>query len=399
MMNENFDINIQPLSSTSSSYSSSSSSSCSSTTSSSKFIMDATIPKKTNHHTYKPFCKCSYNENNIQENLNLVMGDLKQLCCTFTLLARQIDQVVNKIETKFGNLILDNYSDYATQNSLKTIKNFTKIINSANMPSVETSQKPKSINKINSSNRNENIINEFLSNSNHSNQKALSERKTDSNDYHDQSNVWSVKSDTLQRSKYPRSKSQPAFKDNNCIAPSSTNTNLNKFTMFDTNRMTSSPICTNDKLSNGENSSFYEDQLDNELESIRDNSSNEPVKTNEVSSSIIKKESSPPNSIQKIKPKSTSSNYHVSFNINNAIYTSKQETPIPIPISILKQANQQCKINQNDQQNSSLNTSPLQSSLKKSPGVNFGTGVENEGKNAKSSNSKSVRIDTKTTIL
>ena len=39
------------------------------------------------------------------------------------------------------------------------------------------------------------------------------------------------------------------------------------------------------------------------------------------------------NSSKSLKPSN-----HVYFNLNNAIYTTRQDTPIPIPISILKSA-------------------------------------------------------------
>merc|ERR1712214_89590 len=61
--------------------------------------------------------------------------------------------------------------------------------------------------------------------------------------------------------------------------------------------------------------------------------------------------------------KSNNSNHHVSFNINNAIYTTRQE----IPISIIKgSANSQS--GSPSSTNSALNKSgvPIQSSLKKS---------------------------------
>ncbi len=115
-------------------------------------------------------------------------------------------------------------------------------------------------------------------------------------------------------------------------------------------------------------SSFYEDQLDNELECISgsgsrasgvpvkspnsNNTSNIPVQNNiysmhsgqtkhdefmrhhnsQYSTSNTNANGNLNNSG---KPAKAKSGNHVSFNINNAIYTSRQETPIPI--AVLKQ--------------------------------------------------------------
>ena len=215
--------------------------------------------------------------------------------------------------------------------------------------------------------------------------------------------------------KCPRSKSQPAFKDSSQInainsqtgvynngiysTNSNTNNNLNKYLIYEASRLTSSPICnfnsstgasmtteqpsptsptqsatkllnndTSSSSSSNPESSFYEDQLENELESISNpngnikscfkNGTHKPIKQSSVKSN---------------KPKQN----HVSFNINNAIYTSRHDTPIPI--SVLKQQQQQ------------QGSSPLQSSLKKSS-------VDDQPVIGKVKN-KSVRIDAKTTIL
>lgn len=135
----------------------------------------------------------------------------------------------------------------------------------------------------------------------------------------------------------------------------------NKLSVFDSNRYTSSPVSnyqvpndpsqqqaaqtsgchlllnqnngTGSNENNPTESSFYEDQLDNELECI----SAQPTENNtNVTNSVMR------NGQLARAPRAKSGN-HVSFNINNAIYTSRQETPIPI--SVLKQQQQHPQIN------------------------------------------------------
>lgn len=357
-MNETIDLlNIQPLSSTSSSYSSSS---CSSSSSGSKTQM-------ANSQNSPPiYSQCSSSS---QDNLSIVVNDLKQISCTLSLLARQIDQVVHKIDSNLGNSVNQD------QNNLKALKNFTKIIN----PNLI--EKNGNLNRANSKNRNENILNNYLNN-----QKMFSDRIGNSN-HKDFVDNWNQRNESLQRTKCTRSKSQPAFKDSTILVLSSTNTSLSRVS----DRPSSSPISSKFLTNENGDSSFYEDQLDNELEGIKENSA-DSRKPNEPLTNI--KEPSN-NGIQKSKAKVAGTNHHVSFNINNAIYTSKQETPIPIPISILKQT----KMNeQTNSSSSSSNVSPLQSSMKKSPAVHFNSVAEVDTKNSKNA-SKSVRIDTKTTIL
>lgn len=363
-MNENIDIlNIQPLSSTSSSYSASS---CSSTSSTSR----GTKHQMANNLSSPPF----YNQclPSTQDNLNLVVNDLKQISCTLSLLARQIDDVIQKIDSNGANVFSED------QNSLKTLKNFTKIINS------DLVDKNCNLNKSNSLNRNENIIKNIIDNLN--NQKLMSERmtKSSSKDFVD-SLSWNQKNESSLRTKYTRSKSQPAFKDSPILISSSTNFNIDRVI----EKNASLPI-SNKLLMATENpdSSFYEDQLDNELEAIQENN----IDSQNLNLALPNKKVQSTNGIQKSKVKVAGSNHHVSFNINNAIYTSKQETPIPIPISILKQAKMNDHLN-----SSSSNVSPLKLSLmKKSSPVNFCSVSNAEDKKCIS---KQTRLDTKTTNL
>ena len=269
-----------------------------------------------------------------------------------------------------------------------------------------------------------------------------------------------------------RSKSQPAFKEHNfsCTLPTSesqkislilasNNNNSNPLSsngkFIDQSRLTSSPIC-NFTAENGPaallnestnaESSFYEDQLDNELESFSTTNISRtfvtsssyttvPLKLNPRAANggtkaveeaisinaIINAASNNNNNNEKTtmkmmnKGKTSGSNHHVSFNINNAIYTSRQETPIPI--SILKQNFVQQKVSQTSTPNKSMmetcekpitnslltlstsnTSSPLQSSLKK-PSDKDSEANLIKGARSLSNGSKCVRIDSKTTIL
>lgn len=362
-MNENTDIlNIQPLSSTSSSYSASSCSSASSTSRGNKYQMANNLNSPPVYDQLLP---------NTQDNLNLVVNDLRQISCTLNLLARQIDQVIQKIDSNGGNVFSQD------QKNLQNLKNFTKVINS------DLVDKNFNLNKSNSLNRNENIINNYLNN-----QKIMSERiaKSNSKDLVD-SLSWNQ---SCSRTKYTRSKSQPAFKDSPILISSSTNVCLNRAI----EKQISSPITNNNQLITTDNqeSSFYEDQLDNELEAIQESN----VDLQNMNLPLPNKKEQNPNGIQKSKVKVAGSNHHVSFNINNAIYTSKQETPIPIPISILKQAKMIDHLNSSS--SSSSNVSPLQPSMKKSSPVNFNSVSKAENSNLKFT-SKPTRLDTKTTNL
>jgi hypothetical protein len=320
------------------------------------------------------------------------------------------------------------------------------------------------------------------------------------------SNYHTSKTNTLNSNtkiKCTRSKSQPAFKDStygnystcssiptsesqkisaigssttgNGSSPLSTLSNaINKYALIDSSRLTSSPIChfnSNSENSNstltsnpaaislGPNmslvndnsnpeSSFYEDQLDNELESFSENqttttyannSNTKPIKTSPNKSNSPRsdelngKANNPSNessskqlngsnikSIQTLKAKSGNSNHHVSFNINNAIYTSRQETPIPI--SILKQPlnNQKVETSKSNTNNKSsilvnggsldngdckdVNNSSLASApIKKTPCLSNGHQLSLDSKDLEQNKvnraSKSIRIDAKTTIL
>lgn len=131
-------------------------------------------------------------------------------------------------------------------------------------------------------------------------------------------------------------------------------------------------------------SSFYEDQLDNELESLSLQNMNSskldsPMDIqlrNEKRNSYNKSEEnlvSPTRRVafeDSVRPggkrttKSANGNHHVSFNINNAIYSTRQE----IPISIIKGSHIGSNTNSNNfnTTNGYAVTKPIQSSLKKS---------------------------------
>ncbi len=87
--------------------------------------------------------------------------------------------------------------------------------------------------------------------------------------------------------------------------------------------------------------------------------------------------------------KSANSNHHVSFNINNAIYSTRQE----IPISIIK-----CT-NQNQGSSTGANAKqPVQSSLKKST-TSSAIQTDQQKNGIFYANSNGRNSDTKTTIL
>ena len=149
-----------------------------------------------------------------------------------------------------------------------------------------------------------------------------------------------------------------------------TNGNSNNKLINSTNSNDSS---SSSSSSNPE-SSFYEDQLDNELESMTTTSIRNGKPKQQQNGGTAT------STAQHVKP-AKSKQQHVSFNINNAIYTSRQDTPIPI--SVLKQ--------QQQQQQQQQGASPLQPSLKK-------TSIDDQPVVGKVKN-KQVRIDAKTTIL
>lgn len=224
----------------------------------------------------------------------------------------------------------------------------------------------------------------------------------------------------------PSSPTQPAIP--NKISPNNTNNNNNNSNSNNNNgnnnnNSSSNSNDTSSSSSSNPESSFYEDQLENELESISSpgptmssngttgyfkngkskqqtnglssNSSNNINNTvsngvnggvsNGVQSNGGGPAAAPLSAIKSSKSKQN----HVSFNINNAIYTSRQETPIPI--SVLKQQQQQ-SIQQPSAQTQSMSSLSLQSSLKKN---NLADDQPVVGK----VKNKSVRIDAKTTIL
>jgi len=289
--------------------------------------------------------------------------------------------------------------------------------------------------------------------------------------------------------KCTRSKSQPVFNKDNYTNSTNANTNSNSnygsiptsesqknslygcssFKIASNNssllssssssqnkNLTSSPICNFDAISENESntnksqainhenpqndssnpeSSFYEDQLDNELESFSDSTGCLTVRSAEIAandSSFNPHFNNLTNKVVKIIPpvndltsdlgkstefngtaklngmksvtraKSGNSNHHVSFNINNAIYTSRQETPIPI--SILKQPMGQSYNNTNS------NNKPILSNGNSNTIEHFNNNNSKDSnvKNGNNNNSekdriqnvnKSVRSDSKTTIL
>jgi hypothetical protein len=230
-----------------------------------------------------------------------------------------------------------------------------------------------------------------------------------------------------------------------------TNLGNSKFKKDDKPPITSkaNTIISNSNSNNNNNNNNNENILNN----LNTNASNYCISFSEngsiINSSNNSNKSMTPNLKTPNGPRtrSSNSNHHVSFNINNAIYTSRQETPVPIPISILKQkANEQKPHAESKYSNlangplnlfsfpsmsttnTSVNSSPLPTSSIKKPGfANPGTILISEQQqqnlqqivsdkdneqsksgqslrsliaNSSTSNiSKSVRIDSKTTIL
>jgi hypothetical protein len=177
-----------------------------------------------------------------------------------------------------------------------------------------------------------------------------------------------------------RSKSQPAFiktenLDYHSFILNSNNNGSSKVTTTTTKTILENGIYENKNAQTPNESSFYEDQLDNELESfdkssklllsnLNNNNGNIKLHNNKKEENKLTNESvnvKTPSLKSATRTKSSNSNHHVSFNINNAIYTSKQETPIPIPISILKQTNKTSdkNNNNNEQKYSNLGNGPL----------------------------------------
>lgn len=206
--------------------------------------------------------------------------------------------------------------------------------------------------------------------------------------------------------KCTRSKSQPVFnKDSLNIDTSSSTygcTTSFKVPQTTSNINTSSPICNEispslsmpneDANSSNPESSFYEDQLDNELESFSDstgitaNTAKTTTLTNKTVKIIDDQSINSGGIKNQLKPKLNSNHHHVSFNINNAIYTSRQETPIPI--SILKQSisNRDCT------------KSILANTTNSSASFDHNHNFSNQ-KAATQLQQKSVRSDSKTTVL
>jgi hypothetical protein len=302
-----------------------------------------------------------------------------------------------------------NNNGYLAVNSSKVTRTLSERNNNSNVEHDSTSQQARSeslyyANKQPKWNENGSIMNTLsatLQPSNKSSTNGLINNIINNN-----TNLKSntLSSGSLARGKCPRSKSQPAFKDSfeqfnsgipssesqrfniqvNTSSPNESNqttlqsnnqtASIKTNKKFESKSLNTSPISNpntptshhttnemrinqmnilNDNNSNGE-SSFYEDQLDNELESFSNHQKNNLINNDMLAvnnTALTKKPAikmqSPTNSLEKKnhsisqqtgKSKSSNSNHHVSFNINNAIYTSRQETPIPI--SVLKQLGQ-----------------------------------------------------------
>ena len=434
---------IETLPSSCSSTSSSCSSSASTTGSSSISTLSST-PGTGSSSTPSSNSSPSTSNNtsfiNKQEQLafdfHIIMNDLKNVCGTLNVLARQIDQIVNKMDDKF-NLIVENLNSQQIEdltnlkNSQRNVNNKTtklsdliKCANSSNNEpiysnNINKSTSPTSIapnlffqntkSKIKSSNYanpNEallaNLINEnyatILNTQSNKVNRTFSDRKplyfttnSVSDDLKKNFNfsfngpanassntitnkdpdTVSVSSNQTPRTSFNkintnqtyninktrciRSKSQPAFVKPENIDYHSfiLNNNVSKVTTTTTKNIIDSNNNNNDdenKNAQANESSFYEDQLDNELESF-DNSSKlllanlSTIKYKKDESnkptinSIINNTASTYNStlfesingsISKAmtpnlksstggRTRSSNSNHHVSFNINNAI--------------------------------------------------------------------------------
>ncbi len=408
-------------------------------------------------------------------DFHLIMSDLKTVCGTLSILAKQIDQIVNKMDDKFNMIIENLHQDELVQqnnkinsqrivhsnNKTTKLSDLIKCTNNIESNSKSSSNSPPQLNSpnfffsnnpskpkplvnghVNNNNNNNtivkpnylnetiltNLINEnyvnILNNQANKVNRSYSDRKpllSYSNTGEDmkknlnlslisqQSNTTFINSNreteilanhnsingsiinrpnnqTFSFNAKPRcirSKSQPAFnKTENLdyhtfILNNNNNNNKNssKVTTTTTKTIIENGLDEN-KTAQTNESSFYEDQLDNELESF-DNSSKLLLSNLNNNNKLSKKEDNKltnnsissynnsgtglidnvktPSLKSSTRTKSSNSNHHVSFNINNAIYTSKQETPIPIPISILKQTN---KTN-NEQKYSNLGNGPL----------------------------------------
>ena len=152
------------------------------------------------------------------------------------------------------------------------------------------------------------------------------------------------------------------LKNTNGSLLSSTNNSIttdNEHTCQSSNTVTNTFVNSGNNNSNSKNnskdcsnteSSFYEDQLDSELECISSslnmgtkNAANNNANVNFNGIYMPNSDYAMKNQALLNNPAASScskayrarSGNHVSFNINNAIYTSRQETPIPI--SVLKQ--------------------------------------------------------------
>jgi len=113
MTNEQMEtMNCQPLSS-----SSSSASTCSSGNNSSSSLISSNGSNTSYPNSNSSKCSTSKVQlNEIAYDFGAIMGDLKIACGTLTLLARQIDSVVGKIDEKFG-FIFESLNSTASNNS------------------------------------------------------------------------------------------------------------------------------------------------------------------------------------------------------------------------------------------------------------------------------------------
>ena len=162
MTNENLDtINLTSSGSTVSSNCSSSSSSSSASSTASNCSPDTPNGCSSNPNSYITITAASNAQKSLQldemtANFGLIMKDLKNVSTTLNLLARQIDLVVNKMDSKF-NLIIDNMNNMSNGNSnpigIEQCNNFnsSSLINSSNFENsdeLSTVSKNKKIIKV-----------------------------------------------------------------------------------------------------------------------------------------------------------------------------------------------------------------------------------------------------------
>ena len=124
-------LNVQPIGSLSSS--SSSTSSCSSGNNSSSSLVSSSVAS---NHSYKnsnsnpKLLNSKVQLSEVAYDFGTIMNDLKIACSTLTLIARQIDQVVSKIDDKFGfifeNLSPNNSANPTGNSNIEIVSNQMK---------------------------------------------------------------------------------------------------------------------------------------------------------------------------------------------------------------------------------------------------------------------------------